>query len=527
LGINVGLNPQLKVLLIDLEGTDNEARGEEGAAFENKAALFALASADILIVNMWTNEVGRFTAACIGLLKTVFSMNMKLFNQSLRHEILFVFRDFNELTDRIDVLKQQMIKSMERFWDEIKRPVSHQQLSVSECFNFKFYALASKEYMPDEFLAGVEDLRRLFTDASREDFLFSRSMNDVPLDGLAVYYSDLWSLITSEKDLNIPSQKALLSNFRCNELMTEACESFAEQMQSIGALVAGGVVHDLRERVLGLTTAALELYDIRAQHYLKETYLEVRGELNKTLFDAAKELFYTQLSKLTAVCLDQFKTDFLSHLDKKLPTDEFKALSSSALRRTMEYFNSVAEASLLPDSGWSYQRILDDLRMQLLGKIEEESEHQFSLLESELSEYFAGKFIQTVNKTLETIVTDDLWDVLFRHQAKSMEFIEDRICSVMLGLNKLSESKQLIERTRQTCYDAIKERVKHHNKTLTDRIVRHFNCWFTKDSYGVPRTWANTDIPLAFREAKQRALEVVEVFRYLKLLPTWAIPRKV
>ena len=53
------------VLVMDVEGTDGRERGED-QDFERKSALFALATSEVLIVNIW-------------LLKMVFEVNLQLF----------------------------------------------------------------------------------------------------------------------------------------------------------------------------------------------------------------------------------------------------------------------------------------------------------------------------------------------------------------------------------------------------------------------------------------------------------------
>jgi hypothetical protein len=115
-------DPNSQILCIDLEGSDSETRGEDGAAFEHMSSLFALAVSDVLIVNMWTNEVGRYKAASVGLLKTVFEVNMKLFDRNKRHHILFVLRDFNDQQDNFNRLVEQIKKTMTELWAQIEKP---------------------------------------------------------------------------------------------------------------------------------------------------------------------------------------------------------------------------------------------------------------------------------------------------------------------------------------------------------------------------------------------------------------------
>lgn len=64
-------------LVLDVEGTDGREK-EDQKAFEGKSALFCLAFTDVLMVNMWMHEVGRFNAANLPLLKTVFEAHLRL-----------------------------------------------------------------------------------------------------------------------------------------------------------------------------------------------------------------------------------------------------------------------------------------------------------------------------------------------------------------------------------------------------------------------------------------------------------------
>jgi len=66
------------ILVMDVEGTDGRERGED-QDFERKSALFALATSEVLIVNIWETQVGLYNGANMGLLKTVFEVNLQLF----------------------------------------------------------------------------------------------------------------------------------------------------------------------------------------------------------------------------------------------------------------------------------------------------------------------------------------------------------------------------------------------------------------------------------------------------------------
>ena len=74
-GIWIAQAPKIEhplTLVLDLEGSDGHERGEDDSSFERQSSLFALAVADVLLVNMWAKDVGREAGASKPLLKTIF-----------------------------------------------------------------------------------------------------------------------------------------------------------------------------------------------------------------------------------------------------------------------------------------------------------------------------------------------------------------------------------------------------------------------------------------------------------------------
>ena len=45
---------------------------------------------------MWTTDIGRYGASNYGLLKVIFEVNLKLFDQHASKKLLFVLRDYDE-----------------------------------------------------------------------------------------------------------------------------------------------------------------------------------------------------------------------------------------------------------------------------------------------------------------------------------------------------------------------------------------------------------------------------------------------
>ena len=77
------------ILVMDVEGTDGRERGED-QDFERKASLFALATSEVLMVNIWEHQVGLYQGANMGLLKVVFEVNLELFLKDNKYNCLFL-----------------------------------------------------------------------------------------------------------------------------------------------------------------------------------------------------------------------------------------------------------------------------------------------------------------------------------------------------------------------------------------------------------------------------------------------------
>uniref|UniRef100_A0A6M2EGX5 GB1/RHD3-type G domain-containing protein n=1 Tax=Populus davidiana TaxID=266767 RepID=A0A6M2EGX5_9ROSI len=91
MGKGIGIEPF--TIAMDVEGSDSDERAQAGTTtFEKRSALFALAIADIVIINMWCHDIGREHAASRPLLKTVFEAMTRLF-VARKTTLLFVLRD--------------------------------------------------------------------------------------------------------------------------------------------------------------------------------------------------------------------------------------------------------------------------------------------------------------------------------------------------------------------------------------------------------------------------------------------------
>ena len=77
-GIWMSRAKQLPILLMDIEGADGAERGED-QNFERKAALFALATSEVVIFNLCESQVNLYAGGNMSMLRMVIQVNLELF----------------------------------------------------------------------------------------------------------------------------------------------------------------------------------------------------------------------------------------------------------------------------------------------------------------------------------------------------------------------------------------------------------------------------------------------------------------
>jgi len=85
-------------------------------------SLFALAIADVFIVNMWATSIGTNAASNLAVLKDIFELNMKLFNKNAAKKFLFIIRDFERKAGNEERVKAILKNNMKDIWSKCEMP---------------------------------------------------------------------------------------------------------------------------------------------------------------------------------------------------------------------------------------------------------------------------------------------------------------------------------------------------------------------------------------------------------------------
>lgn len=315
-GIWLSVNPKYKTIVIDCEGTDSKERGEDRHHFEHCSSLFALALGDILIMNMWTQDVGRYTASNYGVLKMVFQMNLKLFQQECAKKVLIVLRDYDEKRYKKEKFSKQIMDDIYVIWNDIKKPEHYTNSTPESFFEFEFITLPHKIYREDDFDKEVSTIRERFL-PDNSNYLFSHTVQgkNIPIDGYMHYCMQVWDTIINEKDLNIPGQKEMLAIYRCGEIKQESFDKIKPKLNQLKEDTKKKRLDDFKKRVLDIYDSCLLDYDKSGCNYLDKIYMEVRESLNNNLINELFVTYSNQLNRIIPIAIKFFSKELEEELN--------------------------------------------------------------------------------------------------------------------------------------------------------------------------------------------------------------------
>lgn len=524
------------ILVLDVEGTDGRERGED-QDFERKSALFALATSEVLIVNMWENQVGLYQGANMGLLKTVFEVNLTLFqtakpNKSL---ILFVIRDHIGTTPLAN-LQATVQADLQRIWESLSKPASAAEFSLSDFFDLQFYTLPHKILMPEQFAAQTAQLSSHFTQPSLPSYVFKPEYHrGVPVDGWPIYSEQIWAQIEENKDLDLPTQQILVARFRCEEIASQAWETFETGLREAqktcnNALGGPHVVPDFGSLISTIRNGTLEIYDSLASRYAKTVYRAKRDDLLSKVDTRLTNLYKAQLLALHKSAVLKFKAAIDSATAQEGSSSlPFSEVLDRAKADAVNEFVSVASESSVDPHVFVHNEELALLEAEL-ASVEKTAKTQEI---KKISQRALKKIKLALYNDLESYFTNpdsDTWDKVLVFFNNTVMFALSSVTKAATGKHGLADSTAVpdfgvgagsevnelgVRNIRCAAWIALDARLKEitRDDNVLMRLREKFEDLFRYDSSGVPVVWkAGDDIETPYVKAREETLALLPIF---------------
>ncbi|KZT53832.1 root hair defective 3 GTP-binding protein [Calocera cornea HHB12733] len=506
----------LPVLVMDVEGTDGRERGED-QDFERKSALFSLASSQILLVNLWEHQIGLYQGANMALLKTVIEVNLSLFGKTdQRTLLLFVIRDHVGSTPLAN-LSTTLTADIERIWASVSKPDGLESRLLTDYFDLSFVGLAHKVLMPDKFEADVKALRAKFTFGPNG--LFSdKYRRRIPADGVGVYMESIWEQVSSNKDLDLPTQQELLAQFRCDEISKAAFEAFSSRAKDGRRIVEGGkVVPNLGGMMRDWKTEALRQFDAEASRYLAAVYNSKREDLIGSIHAYLQPLFLAQLKNLHKSALALFKI----RLDEGLKKDgyDFASVVGDARAKAETAFKDGAAEASIQDADWDYDIEFGQLDEELTSLAALSKSDEMKKMVNNIERMFKRDIGEKVDLELGR-PGPKMWDAVLTTYSDALKKAEQSYLRKAKSFNSTNdEDDQALLTLRRRAWRALKVKIDEHtaDSLLLSKLRASFEEKFRYDENGVPRVWGrNDDIDGLFRKARDETVDLVSVYSSIK-----------
>ncbi|KAM5504744.1 Dynamin-like GTPase that mediates homotypic ER fusion [Microsporum canis] len=558
------------VLVMDVEGTDGRERGED-QDFERKSALFALATSEVLIVNIWEHQVGLYQGANMGLLKTVFEVNLQLFlkdtKSTPRSLLFFVIRDFVGTTP-LENLRNTLMQDLQRIWMSLSKPEGTENSTIEDYFDFEFAGLPHKSFQPEKFASEVDKLSTRFRDGHRDPSSTSAKGTAVeggvflpeyhrriPADGFAVYAEGIWDQIVNNKDLDLPTQQELLAQFRCDEIAREVLILFDETIGPFEVQQAEGVRSGI-PLILGSLGVAMRAargktmtsFETEASRYHKRVFMTKKSELEEKIDTRLKALFSGQLSAAHKSGVTQFSEAVSAAVkagQKKGASYDFAEIVTRERKLAIEKFENEASTTMVEGAPWSdykqelslFQKDLEKISSQLRkdevrrlatrverwvrSRLGDSIDLEFNALGSGRG---GSRAPENGDKPSEKTIWDRIWSLFVNTVLDAERRFTERARSFDASLEEVDVG---LWRLRRKSWGVLRSKIEEEmmEGNILHKLRENFEDKFRYDNVGVPRIWRPTDdIEGIYTTARESTLSLIPLLARFRLNETSAPP---
>ncbi|XP_047339786.1 protein ROOT HAIR DEFECTIVE 3-like [Impatiens glandulifera] len=481
------VNVEPCTLVMDLKGNDGTESSHIDTFFEKQIALFALAVSDVVLVNMWCEDVERKNTTNKSLLRTVFQVMMRFFKPR-QTTLLFVLRDKTKtpFTKLEEILKKDTLE----IWNSILKPQSLEETPFSKFFNISVVSLSSYKEENEAYLKEVSELKEKLTSgemSSDESLGFSIST-----------FEQIWKTIRDNKDLNIPPP-------------TEWCE-LSDANRTTNSVPGFG------NKVSSLIDACLSQYDEDAQLYEDDIRKERRKMLVDNLMLSIKPAYYSSLQVIITGKVKEFKDAFDNDLKcgKSFcdAVDNCIDRYSSLLDKAFEDI-SIPEGNL--DSSLEKKKFMNEV-YAIVGQA------RGGKMNDLIHELYKEKLRDATREPLEAILGypwSQTWPNIRELLATQSKEIADDYYQAMSRYGAEQETSLDDIQTQFQGYlrQIIVAKAKTEAPKVTNLMQDRFITMFLQDPDSMPRSWDadNIDINKIIRIAKTQSLKMLAVMAAIRL----------
>ncbi|KAL6502196.1 hypothetical protein OROHE_024789 [Orobanche hederae] len=505
----VGIEPF--TIVMDLEGTDGRERGEDDTIFEKQSALFALAVADIVLINMWCHDIGREQAANRPLLKTVFQVMMRLFSPH-KTTLLFVIRDKTKTP--FQYLEASLREDIQKIWETVPKP---QNTPLSDFFNVEVTALSNYEEKENQFKEQVAELRRRFFNSISPGGLANDRRRVVPASGFSLSAQNIWKVIKENKDLDLPSHKIMVSTVRCEEIADKKFKCLASDKDwlHVERDVQTCAISGFGKRISSILKNYLSEYDAESMYFEDDVRNAKRQYLEGKVLHLVYPAYVAMLKHLRSDAFESFKTGLQQLLDRG---EGFASSVRTCQRSSMLEFDRGCSDASIEQASWDASTVNEELRRE----IEAHASHVRSDRLSEVISKYEKQLSESVIGPLEALFEacgTNTWSSIRALLKRQGDVAASALSSAIAGYEvdqKMLEN--MVHKLKEYAEKLVCRKSRQEAGNIRIRMKDRFATVFNHDKDSIPRVWTgNEDIRAITKEARCESVKLLSAMAAVRL----------
>ncbi|KAL7720567.1 Protein SEY1-like protein 1 [Entamoeba marina] len=475
------------VLIMDLEGSDGSAR-EDDYSFERKISLFSLSVCSVLMVNIWSHDVGRYGASNMSLLK----------NDSPRTLILFVIRDRDQRKP-FSSTRDALLEDIMKIWDTVARPDCFKRAPIGKFFDLEFTSLPHFKHDKEQFIKEAKELKKRF-DSQNPDTYFRDIYNkEIPADGLSIFTKQVWGTIKTR--------------YRCDEIIETIYEEYEMEASAVKYAHAEMKQFDnFKEFVDTLFDEKMKQFMTIASKYLDRVVKEKSEVLSEKMLNDISYMFQTQTNII------------INHI-KKMLTTKYSTLKAQYIQEQSKDFDPSTYESYAEQMDEFNSNIVDEWKKISTENVPNNVENTFGVGIDAL-----GRFIHK----LYEIGRRDLIDALMTHFKKHLQKIMKPVLYPIFEKTEKDMWEQVRNVVKETTSNNL-EKLKNGminslkmDNTEVELKLEELNSYITdavrltileRPSFVNIKWKANDDLSKPYFHASEEAEKILDLFSYIRIDP--------
>lgn len=507
-------------LVMDLEGTDGRERGEDDTAFEKQSALFSLAVADIVLVNLWCHDIGREQASNKPLLKTVFQVMMRLFSPR-KTTLMFVVRD--KTRTPMTILEPILREDVDKIWESVPKPEKHKDTPLTEFFNVEVTALSNYEEREEKFLEEVRQLETRFQNSVAPGGLAGDRRAVVPGTGFPFSAHEIWKVIKENKDLDLPAHKVMVATVRCDEIAYEKLQGLGkdEEWRQLQEESRRGAVAGFGKKAGSLLAKYTSQYDAEAGFFEEGVRTAKRNYLVSEALDMMQPAYDAVIGHHRSAALEKFKQDLKAAAESS--DQEFAATVRQFSEKALSSFDQAcADASLSQaSSAWNPSKAREKFTRDMNAHAQSLRAERIQLLKSKWEKRLEDAIGEPVSDLLQEAAPADAWPSIRELVASETEKATAGLATALKGYELAREEEAgILKGLTKFSRIIVEGKVREATSQALVRMKDRFQNIFGHDEGSLPRVWGEEhNIRAITKAARVGALKMLAVIAALRLSP--------